>query len=124
MLRTLFGSSRRGPCKGYLIALVLYVALVLLFTQEFTTQSHIAAARPYVPPVRHVIYHYQTTTDLSPLINNLDPTTGKPYVTDISVGSFHIGPQTDGSLIHLNDYKPDDPYFTNTWAQLSQLQQK
>ena len=122
MLRTLFGSGRGGSCKGYLVALVLYVALVVLFTQEFTTQSHIAAASPYVPPVRHVIYHYQTTTDLSPLINNLNPATGKPYVTDLSVGSFHIGPQSDGSLIHFNDYQPSNPMFSTTWSQLAQLQ--
>ena len=76
MLRTLFDSGRKGSCKGYLAILVLYVALVLLFTQEFTTQSHIAAARPYVPPVHHVIYHYQTTADLAPLINNLNPEPG------------------------------------------------
>lgn len=69
-----------------------------------------------------VIYYYQTLTDLSPLINNLNPTTGKPYPTDINLASFHLGPQSDGTQIHLNDAPPEDAIFNTPWQQLAQLQ--
>jgi hypothetical protein len=86
-------------------------------------QHRIGVAKPYAgSPQHHVIYYYQSYRDLSPLINNLNPATGKPYVTDINVAMFHLGQQSDGGYIHANDSKPDDPSFSTHWKQLAQLQ--
>jgi len=64
--------------------------LVLDLTQMLSIQPPIGVAKPYsAPPQHHVIYYYQTGADLSPLINNLNPATGKPYVTDINVAIAH-----------------------------------
>ena len=71
---------------------------------------------------QRVIYYYQTLTELSPLINTLNPATGRPYTTDINLASFHLGPQSDGTLIHLNDLPPDNPAFNTAWRQLGKLQ--
>src|SRR5260370_21165917 len=71
---------------------------------------------------KRVIYYYQTLTDLSPVINNLNPNTQKPFATDIMLSAFHLGNMSDGTLIHLNRLPPDDPSFNTVWQQLGQLQ--
>src|SRR5215472_2324937 len=71
---------------------------------------------------KRVIYYYQTLTDLSPVINNLNPNTQKPFATDIILAAFHLGNMSDGTLIHLNRLPPDDPTFNTVWQQLGQLQ--
>jgi len=48
--------------------------------------------------------------------------TKKPYPTDINLGAFHLGPQSDGTLLHLNDHPPNDPIFNTPWKQLAKLQ--
>jgi hypothetical protein len=112
----------RPWCKGLsILALVLTVCFtVVISTQQSAwaaDQHHATSSGPH-----RVIYYYQTLTDLSPIINNLNPTTGKPYTTDIMLASFHLGQQSDGTLIHLNDYPPDNPIFNTPWQQLGQLQ--
>src|SRR5262245_154977 len=71
---------------------------------------------------KRVIYYYQTLTDLSPIINHLNPDTQKPFATDINLSAFHLGHMSDGTLIHLNRMPPDDPSFNTVWQQLGQLQ--
>src|SRR5260370_2976520 len=71
---------------------------------------------------KRVIYYYQTLTDLSPVINNLNPKTQKPFATDIMLSAFHLGNMSDGTQIHLNRLPPDDPSFNAVWQQLGQLQ--
>lgn len=71
---------------------------------------------------KRVIYYYQTLTNLSPVLNNLDPNTHKPFATDIILASFHLGHMSDGTLIHLNNFPPDDPVFNTPWQQLGELQ--
>jgi hypothetical protein len=71
---------------------------------------------------KRVIYYYQTLTDLSPIINNLNPNTQKPFATDINLSAFHLGHMSDGTLIHLNKLPPDDATFNTAWQQLGQLQ--
>ncbi len=97
----------------------LALALLVCFTVMLSTQQ---SARAASSGPHRVIYYYQTLTDLSPIINNLNPATGKPYATDIMLASFHLGHQSDGTLIHLNDYPPDNPVFDTPWQQLAQLQ--
>jgi hypothetical protein len=76
-----------------------------------------AAAAPH-----RVVYYYQTLTDLSPVLTNVNPATRRPYATDVILASFHLGRMSDGSRIHLNDHPPDDPVFATPWRQLRQLQ--
>jgi chitinase len=76
-----------------------------------------AAAAPH-----RVVYYYQTLTDLSPVLTNLNPATHRPYATDVFLASFHLGRMRDGSRIHLNDHPPDDPVFATPWRQLAALQ--
>jgi hypothetical protein len=86
---------------------------------------------------KRVIYYYQTQyngsssnpanyVSLSPIwaSANLNPGTGKPYVTDVLVGAFHLGAQSDGSSIHLNDNQPSDPIFTTMWQEVATLQSR
>jgi hypothetical protein len=106
------------------------VCLTFVLTACFTTGTsvpqHVGVTETPQHVVRNethrVIYYYQTLTDLSPIIKNLNPTTGKPYTTDINLASFHLGPQNDGTSIHLNDTPPNSPVFNPRWQQLGQLQ--
>ncbi len=116
MLRTMlhFGRGLDASC--------LTLVLTLCFTAMTSVQCHAVAIAPPQASLHRVIYYYQTLTDLSPVINNLNPTTRKPYATDINLAAFHLGPQSDGTFIHLNDHPPDDPTFNTPWRQLAQLQ--
>lgn len=100
----------------------LALALVLCFTTVTSTLSHIGLADPHQAQFHRVIYYYQTLTDLSPVIKNLNPVTRRPYTTDINLAAFHLGPQSDGTFMHLNNRPPDDPTFKTPWRQLAQLQ--
>ncbi|TMC16576.1 MAG: chitinase, partial [Chloroflexi bacterium] len=93
------------------------LALIFCFTAMTFGVHNIRAA-----DAQRVIYYYQTLTDLCPLINRLNAATGRPYATDINVAAFHLGAQSDGTLIHLNDLPPDNPAFNTPWRQLGQLQ--
>ena len=97
------------------------------------TAAH--AALPNNVASRRVIYYDQTIyhgpssnaanyVSLAPLMQapNLDPATGKPYVTDVLVGALHLGAQTDGSSLHLNDNTLDDPIFDPLWNETAALQ--
>ncbi|HWS85023.1 MAG TPA: glycosyl hydrolase family 18 protein [Ktedonobacteraceae bacterium] len=116
MMRTMLRSGKvlGAACLG------------LVLSQCFTT---VVSALPQVVPSglnqahsHRVIYYYQTLTDLSPVIKNLNPVTRKPYPTDINLGAFHLGPQSDGTLLHLNDHPPNDPVYNTPWKQLAKLQ--
>lgn len=78
---------------------------------------------------RRVIYYYQTQyyngtyVSLSPIWTTLNPTTNKPYVTDVMVAAFHLGYNNDGTpYIHLNDNPPGDPMFDTMWQEVATLQ--
>lgn len=116
MLRTMLYSGRDLGTGCFVLV------LTLCFTGLIPTQYHAVAALPQQVFAHRVIYYYQTLTDLSPIIKNLNLTTGRPYTTDINLAAFHLGPQSDGTLIHLNDHPPDDPTFNVPWQQLAQLQ--
>jgi len=86
---------------------------------------------------KRVIYYDQTIyngssssssnyVSLSPLwaAANINPSTNQPYVTDVIVAAFHIGAQSDGSSIHLNDNQPSDAIFATLWQEVSTLQGK
>jgi hypothetical protein len=87
------------------------------------------AASPAATTARRVIYYYQTQynngiyASLSPIWTTLNPSTGKPYVTDVMVAAFHLGYDTNGApYIHLNDNPPTDPMFTTMWQEVATLQ--
>jgi hypothetical protein len=87
------------------------------------------AASPAATTARRVIYYYQTQynngiyVSLSPIWTTLNPSTGKPYVTDVMVAAFHLGYDTNGApYIHLNDNPPTDPMFTTMWQEVATLQ--
>jgi Glycosyl hydrolases family 18 len=108
-----------------LLSLLTSLALTSCLMVMTPTQQHASAAEIHSAASsgpHRVIYYYQTLTDLSPIINNLNPATKKPYTTDINLASFHLGKQSDGTLIHLNDFPPDNPVFNTPWQQLAQLQ--
>lgn len=111
---------RWGKRLGYLAFALALCCMAMLSTQQSTQAA--AANSAASSASHHVIYYYQTLTDLSPVINNLNPATGKPYATDINLASFHLGQQSDGTLIHLNDFPPDNAVFNTPWQQLAQLQ--
>jgi len=78
---------------------------------------------------KRVIYYYQTQysngiyVSLSPMWTTLNPSTDKPYVTDVMVAAFHLGYDTTGApYIHLNDNPPTDPMFTTMWQEVATLQ--
>jgi hypothetical protein len=100
----------------------LGLVLALCFTTVVSALPHVAPAGLPQAHLHRVIYYYQTLTDLSPVIKNLNPVTKKPYPTDINLGAFHLGPQSDGTLLHLNDHPPNDPVFDIPWKQLVKLQ--
>jgi hypothetical protein len=92
-------------------------------------------ALPNTAASKRVIYYDQTIyhgtssdpanyVSLAPLGNapNVDPTTQKPYVTDIIVAAFHLGAQSDGTSLHLNDDPPDAAIFDPLWSETSALQ--
>jgi len=108
----------RQAGKG-MVALAL--ALLMMAFSSFQPRASAATVQAQASTHR-VIYYYQTLTDLTPVIQNLNPATGKPYPTHINLGAFHLGPQSDGTLMHLNDYPPDNPIFAKPWQQLKQLQ--
>ncbi|MGA2741492.1 MAG: glycosyl hydrolase family 18 protein [Bryobacteraceae bacterium] len=88
-----------------------------------------AAASPEATSAKRVIYYYQTQynngtyVSLSPIWTTLNPSTGKPYVTDVMVAAFHLGYNTNGTpYIHLNDNVPSDPMFTTMWQEVATLQ--
>jgi hypothetical protein len=110
--------------RWYHTVAALLLALMLSFTIGCVVPAHAAhGTKPKsTATTHHVIYYYQTLTDLSPVIDNLNPATGKPYATDIFVSSFHLGPQSDGTNMHLNDYPPDSATFDGVWQQLATLQ--
>jgi hypothetical protein len=88
-----------------------------------------AAASPEAASAKRVIYYYQTQynngtyVSLSPIWTTLNPSTGKPYVTDVMVAAFHLGYNTNGTpYIHLNDNVPSDPMFTTMWQEVATLQ--
>lgn len=103
-------------CGTFALALVL-LFLVFFFSVGNFVPPHVAAAGS-----PRIIYYYQTLTDLSPIIKNLNPATKKPYTTDIFLASFHLGQQSDGTEIHLNDYPPTNTVFNTPWQQLGKLQ--
>lgn len=81
---------------------------------------------------KRVVYYYQTQfsngdsgtfNSLLPLISqeNLNAQ-GKPFTTDVLVGAFHLGTQSDGTQIHLNDFAPGDSRFATLWQQTATLQ--
>ena len=116
MLRTMlyFGRGLDASC--------LTLVLTLCFTAMTSVQCHAVAITSPQASLHRVIYYYQTLTDLSPVIKNLNPTTRRPYTTDINLGAFHLGPQSDSTLIHLDDQPPDNPTFNVPWQQLAYLQ--
>ncbi len=110
-----------------IVAIIAFIVIFLLSSiscASASTRSNQATQIAAIAGPHRVIYYYQTLKDLSPIINNLNPATGKPYTTDINLASFHLGPQSDGTQIHLNDYPPDNPVFNTPWQQLAQLQSK
>src|SRR5260370_8699137 len=116
MLRTMphFGRGLDASC--------ITLVLTLCFTAMTSVQCHAVAIAPPQASLHRVIYYYQTLTDLSPVINNLNPTTRKPYATDINLPAFHLGPQTDGTFIHPNDHPPYAPTFNTPFRNLPQRQ--
>ena len=111
MLQNLLHSRRGLGAVCLVLALTLCIIAVIALYRAVPTR-----------PLHRVIYYYQTLTDLSPVIKNLNPATKKPYATHINLAAFHLGPQSDGTLIHLNDHPPDNPTFNTPWQQLTQLQ--
>jgi hypothetical protein len=88
-----------------------------------------AAATPESASAKRVIYYYQTQynngtyVSLSPIWTTLNPSTSKPYVTDVMVAAFHLGYNTNGTpYIHLNDNVPSAPMFTTMWQEVATLQ--
>jgi len=88
-----------------------------------------AAATPEAASAKRVIYYYQTQynngtyVSLSPIWTTLNPSTSKPYVTDVMVAAFHLGYNANGTpYIHLNDNVPSDPMFTTMWQEVATLQ--
>jgi Glycosyl hydrolases family 18 len=87
-----------------------------------------AAATPEAASAKRVIYYYQTQynngtyVSLSPIWTTLNPSTGKPYVTDVMVAAFHLGYTNGTPYIHLNDNVPSDPMFTTMWQEVATLQ--
>jgi hypothetical protein len=93
------------------------------------------AALPNTAASKRVIYYDQTIyhgtssnpanyVSLAPLASsaNLNPSTQKPYVTDVIVGALHLGPQSDGTSLHLNDNPLDDAIFDPLWRETAALQ--
>ncbi|HEX3643150.1 MAG TPA: glycosyl hydrolase family 18 protein [Ktedonobacteraceae bacterium] len=116
MSRTMLRSGK------VLSAACLSLVLSQCFTMVVSALPHVAPARLPQAHLHRVIYYYQTLTDLSPVIKSLNPVTKKPYPTDINLGAFHLGPQSDGTLLHLNDHPPNDPVYNTPWKQLAKLQ--
>jgi hypothetical protein len=97
--------------------------------------DHGHAALPDPPASKRVIYYDQTIyhgnsgnpanyVGLAPLASspNLNTNTQKPYVTDVIVGALHLGPQSDGTSLHLNDNPLDDAIFGPLWSETAALQ--
>lgn len=83
------------------------------------------------PSSKRDIYYYQTQysngvyVSLAPIWNHPNPTTNKPYVTDLIVAAFHLGYDSNNApYIHLNDNIPQDPMFDVMWKQVETLQDK
>jgi chitinase len=100
--------------------------LLVLMT---ATIANAAPAGPDAATAKRVIYYYQTQynngtyVSLSPMWTRLNPSTNKPYVTDIMVAAFHLGYDTNGApYIHLNDNVPTDPMFMTMWQEVATLQ--
>jgi hypothetical protein len=94
-----------------------------------TLAAAVLAASPDGAASKRVIYYYQTQYDngvyvsLSPMWTTLNPSTNKPYVTDVMVAAFHLGYNPDNTpYIHLNDNVPGDPMFTTMWQEVAMLQ--
>ncbi|WP_266159385.1 glycosyl hydrolase family 18 protein [Dyella silvatica] len=96
-----------------------------------------ASTLPNTASSKRVVYYDQTIyngsssqasnyVSLSPLwdVANINPNTQKPYVTDVIVGAFHLGAQSDGTSLHLNDNPPSDAIFNVLWKDVGTLQGK
>jgi hypothetical protein len=78
------------------------------------------------------MYYYQTQyshgdsgdyVSIAPTWKKLDPATGKPWVTDLFLAAGHFGYDADGTpYIHLNDFRPDDPWFDPMWPEVATAQ--
>jgi len=102
---------------------------ILLALLPLAATASAAPAGPDGASAKRVIYYYQTQynngiyVSLSPIWTVLNPTTDKPYVTDVMVAAFHLGYDTTGApYIHLNDDPPSDPMFTTMWQEVATLQ--
>lgn len=116
------GRSLQEGCLALILVLCSTTVAFALPRIEIAGPNSISPALSNLARVHHVIYYYQTLRDLSSLIKNLNPATGKPYPTDINLAAFHLGPQSDGTFIHLNDFSPNNPTFSIPWRQLAKLQ--
>ncbi len=103
-------------------------SLVALLSADL---SLAAAAQPNAVPGKRVVYYYQTQysngsyVSLAPLSapQNLDAQ-GHPYTTDVLVGAFHLGQQSDGSRLHLNNDPPSAAKFHKMFQETAALQAK
>ena len=80
---------------------------------------------------KRVVYYYQTQysngtyVSLAPLYASANlNASGNPYTTDVLVGAFHLGAQSDGTQIHLNDDPPSSSMFTQMFQETATLQSK
>lgn len=101
--------------------LALWAIAVPFLCLSFAVPVHDVSKRAFSELPRLVIY-FQTTHDAS---NN--PISMLPLITEqgialthLIVCSFHINA---GSVIHLNDYPPDDPHFYTLWNETVVMQE-
>lgn len=101
--------------------LALWAFAIPFFCLSLAVPVHDISKRAFSELPRLVIY-FQTTHDAS---NN--PISMLPLITEqgialthLIVCSFHINV---GSVIHLNDYPPDDPHFYTLWNETVVMQE-
>ena len=90
-----------------------------------------ALAQPNVAAKHRIVYYYQTQyvsgkyVSLAPLYAEANLNSrGNPFTTDVLVGAFHLGPQNDGTQLHLNDDPPSSAKFTIMFQEIAALQSK
>ncbi|CAM6103506.1 unnamed protein product [Calypogeia fissa] len=115
----------RDLSHGRLASFLLLLQLVFA-SSAFALQANNVTSK-------RAVYYYQTVfssghngTDLIsllPLVNSTNRNKlGKPYTTDVLVGAFHLGPESDNTTMHLNGLPPSNPIFYPLWNQTAILQ--